>query len=104
MGKMVENAPFALLGVYLATSFLFIDFITCSMTPEPHVPEDSSSCLLCVILPSSVRLSVSIHRGIVTEEKKVWTLGLQAEVWKLGLWLGSQTVIPVSEPDPHAHL
>lgn len=45
---MVENAPFALLGVSLATSFLLIDFITCSMTPAPHVPEDLSFCLLCV--------------------------------------------------------
>lgn len=48
MEKMIENAPFALLGVSLATSFLLIDFITCSMTPEPHVPEDLSFCLLCV--------------------------------------------------------
>lgn len=102
--KMVENVPFALLGVYLAITFLLIDFITCSMTPEPHVPEDLSFCLLCVILPSSVHLSVSIHQGIITEEKKVWTLSLQAEVWKLGLWLGSQTLLFQSMNLIHLHI
>lgn len=74
------------------------------MTLGPHVPEDLGFYLLCAIPSSCVYLSVSVHRGIVKEEK-VWTLGLQAEVWKLGLWLGPQTftVIPASEPDPPAH-
>lgn len=75
-----------------------------SMTPEPRVPEDPSFRLLCVILPSSVHLPVSIHRGILTEEKKVWTLGLQAEVWKLGLWLGSQTLLFQSVNLIHMHI
>lgn len=55
-------------------------------------------------LPWPVHLSVSIHRGILTEEK-VWTLSLQAEVWEAGaLACLTNTVIPVSEPDPPAHL
>lgn len=54
-------------------------------------------------LPWPVHLSVSIHRGILTEEK-VWTLSLQAEVWELGLWLASQTPLFQSVNLIHLHI